>query len=90
MYQPFATAGCYRGILFLTVHVFCNFCSNRFIYDDNLRFVRIFGADNGFNLIAVVDICFGGGALLVLHFIWSFFSLGLQFLPHHTTVSYTG
>jgi hypothetical protein len=63
MYQPFATAGCHRGILLLTVHVFCNFLSNRFIHDDTLRSVRIFGADNGVNLIAVVDICFEGGSV---------------------------
>jgi hypothetical protein len=64
MYQSFATAGCHRGILLLTVHVFFNFLINRFILDDTLRFVRIFGADNGVNLIAVVDICFGGGSVV--------------------------
>jgi len=63
IYQPFATAGCHRGILLLTVHVFCNFLSNRFIRDDTLRFVRIFGADTGFNLIEVVDICFWRGSV---------------------------
>ena len=63
MYQPFAAAGCHRGILLLTVHVFCSFLSNRFIRDDTLRFVRIFGADTGFNLIAAVDICFWRGSV---------------------------
>jgi hypothetical protein len=63
MYQLFATVGCHRGILLLIVHVFSNFLSNRFIHDDMLNFVRIFGEHNGFNLIAVVDICFGGGSV---------------------------
>jgi len=80
MYQPFATAGCHRGILLLTVHVFCNFLSNRFIHDDTLRFVRVFGADNGFNFIAVVDICFGGGSVACPSFC-------LVFLFIRTTVS---
>jgi len=79
-YQPYATAGCHRGILLLTVHVFCNFLSNRFIHDDTLRFVRIFGADNGFNLIAVVGICFGGGSVACPSF-------NLVFLFIRTTVS---
>ena len=80
MYQPFATARCHRGILLLTVHVFCNFLSNRFIHDDTLHFVRILGADNGFNLIAVVDICFGGGSVACSSFY-------LVFLFIRTTVS---